>query len=42
MIEVYYVSNTSSGRTTMQWLESHDLLFIERRITKKTPIKKRR
>lgn len=39
MIEVYYVSNTSSGRTTMQWLESHDLLFIERRITKKTPIK---
>lgn len=39
MIEVFYASNTSSGRTTMQGLEKHDILFTERRITLKTPIK---
>ena len=38
MIEVYYLSNTSSGRTAMKWLENHSLLFVERKITKKKPI----
>ncbi|WP_144772124.1 ArsC/Spx/MgsR family protein [Enterococcus casseliflavus] len=35
MIEVYYLSNTSSGRTAMKWLENHSLRFVERKITKK-------
>lgn len=39
MIEVYYLSNTSSGRTAIKWLENHNLQFIERKITKKNPIK---
>jgi regulatory protein spx len=38
MIEVYYLSNTSSGRTAMKWLENHSLHFVERKITKKNPI----
>ncbi|TPR55143.1 ArsC/Spx/MgsR family protein [Enterococcus sp. OL5] len=38
MIKVYYLSNTSSGRTAMKWLESYNLDFIERKITKKNPI----
>lgn len=39
MIEVYYLSNTSSGRTAMKWLEEHNLQFVERKITKKSPVK---
>ncbi len=38
MIEVYYLSNTSSGRTAMKWIENHSLHFVERKITKKKPI----
>ncbi|WP_429972350.1 Spx/MgsR family RNA polymerase-binding regulatory protein [Enterococcus sp. AZ015] len=38
MIEVYYLSNTSSGRTAMKWLEDHNLQFFERKITKKSPL----
>lgn len=38
MIEVYYLSNTSSGRTAMKWLENNNLPFIDRKITKKNPI----
>ena len=38
MIEVYYLSNTSSGRTAMKWLENHNLPFIGKKITKKNPI----
>lgn len=38
MIEVYYLSNTSSRRTAMKWLENHNLQFVERKITKKNPI----
>lgn len=38
MIEVYYLSNTNSGRTAMNWLESHNLHYVERKITKKVPI----
>lgn len=38
MIEVYYLSNTSSGRTAMKWLENHNLQYIDRKITKKNPI----
>lgn len=40
MIEIFYLSNTSSGRTAMRWLENHSLHFVERKITKKKPIKK--
>lgn len=38
MIEVYYLSNTNSGRTAMKWLEKHNLEFVDRKITKKNPI----
>lgn len=38
MIEVYYLSNTNSGRTAMKWLEKHNLEFVDRKITKKKPI----
>lgn len=38
MIEVYYLSNTNSGRTAMKWLENHNLQFVDRKITKKKPI----
>lgn len=38
MIKVYYLSNTNSGRTAMKWLENHNLQFVDRKITKKTPI----
>lgn len=38
MIEVYYLSNTNSGRTAMKWLENHNLQYIDRKITKKNPI----
>lgn len=39
MIKVYYLSNTSSGRTAMKWLEKHNLRYIKRKITKKKPIR---
>lgn len=39
MIEVYYVSNTNSGRTAMKWLDNHEIKYSERKITKKKPLK---
>lgn len=39
MIEVYYLSNTSSAGTAVKWLENHKLEFIEKKITKKNPLK---
>ncbi|GAB7306673.1 MULTISPECIES: Spx/MgsR family RNA polymerase-binding regulatory protein [Enterococcus] len=39
MIKVYYLSKTNSGRTAMRWLENHNLEYVDRKITKKNPIK---
>lgn len=39
MIKVYYLSKTNSGRTAMRLLENHNLEYVDRKITKKNPIK---
>lgn len=40
MIEVYYLSTTSSRHKVIKWLENHNFQFTERKISKKKPIKK--
>lgn len=35
MIVVYYVSNNSSGKITMNWLDKHHIVYKARKITKK-------